>query len=679
MSGERNMDSNKSERPAEAGMRRCPRIVLGALLLVIFLSGVSLCRQAYAQTRNTSKQPQKTENYRRPKPSGKVKPTIPGVSRFQPNRVFLEYADSLVHRMHDSAQIVSGNVKFRQGGMWMFCDSAYYYPDRNSMDAFGNVKMQQGDTLFVFSDKLYYDGNTRFARLYRGPSRSKVELRDPQGKLETDTLYYDVLAELGNYNCGGVLSDDVNTLTSRYGEYSPATHDASFYWDVELHNRKDGYRLISDTLYYNTRNHRARIASPTTIFGANDTVRTSSGWYNTLNDSLELTSRSLIVHRDSLNRVTTIEGDSIVYDRKSRVSRAYAFRDPHKQSRPTVLTDTANKMTLTGNYGLYNDSTREAFSTGYPLLVEYSRPDTLYLRADTIRTYIFTEMVWPDSLKVRAARFTPSRVPQVFPEEELAKFRPAPEESASVDSLPPLSLPRESLPGDSLQARPAPVPVLPPDSSLMVPRDVHIAKAYHRARFFNKDIQGVADSLVFRESDSLLLMYRRPVVWSENRQLSGNQITVHLNDSTADWAYLPENAFSVEHVDEDFYNQLKGKQMKADFIGRTLKQLDVAGNVQTIFLPMEEDSTYNRLVNASGAYLTIDMENNDVKHLRMWPEVSGEVVPLFLVKKTQKYLPGFSWLERIRPRRKVVDGRILWDDDLGEVPEELEQWLGNDN
>ena len=55
--------------------------------------------------------------------------------------------------------------------------------------------------------------------------------------------------------------------------------------------------------------------------------------------------------------------------------------------------------------------------------------------------------------------------------------------------------------------------------------------------------------------------------------------------------------------------------------------------------------------------------------------MTGNTTPLFLVKKAQKYLPNFRWLEAIRPKRTVVDGVVRWDDELGEIPEVLEQYF----
>lgn len=206
-----------------------------------------------------------------------------------------------------------------------------------------------------------------------------------------------------------------------------------------------------------------------------------------------------------------------------------------------------------------------------------------------------------------------------------------------------------------------------------------MAKAYKRARFFRPDIQGVADSLTFDQKDSLLYMDHRPVIWSGERQVMGNQVTVHFNDSTADWALLPDFGIMSEHVEDEFYNQLSGRRMLATFSDGELKRLEADGNVRTIFLPAESDSTYNKLINAESAYLTIDMiPGRKLGKLKMWPDVSGTVTPIFQIKKVDLYLPGFQLLEAIRPKREWYDdGTVRWADELGDIPDELELYLSN--
>ncbi len=684
--------------------------------------------QAYAQQVRREQAKKEEESFRRPEPTRPIKPEIPSANRYQQDKIFLEYADSLYKvetRDTVQRQIVKGNVKFRQAGMWMYCDSAYYYAELNSLDAFGNVRMEQGDTLFVYADKLFYEGNERMARLKNGPSRPKVKLINKDVTLTTDSLDYSIAMELGWYSKWGTIDDKVNTLTSLYGEYSPGTKNADFYHDVVLVNNRDGYTMLTDTLHYSTATHIARIESRTEIQSANDTIITTSGIYNTDEGNAELLSRSVILHRDSNNNVTTLEGDSIIYDNVTRISRAYMFRGPHKVPMPMVITDTAHNLTLIGGFGLYNDSTREALATEYPLLMEYSQGDTLFLRADTIKTFIVREMVpasrrwtasgfpekdgrvilsakdgiiwtdpdffrvWP-SLAFRPIIMLDSRLPKPAKKEPQPKAVPLPEPldpreemrsglaEAGHDSLSykiaeqhpdgehPLAL-AEGVASDSV--------AVPKDSVPLVEKEFHVAQAYHRARFFKQDIQGVADSMIFVERDSMMFMFRKPIVWSGERQVTGNRIDVHFNDSTADWALLPESGMLSELVDEDFYNQLAGKKLFATFAEQTLKDLDVSGNVEVIFLPQESDSTYNRLVAAESSYLTMSTENGQMSRLKMWPEVSGTVTPLFMVKRAQQYLRQFRWWGSLRPKRERVGDRWRWEDNLGEVPEDLDAYF----
>ena len=705
-------------------------IIAAAVIMAAACFAVNIGMMAYAQQVNKKVVKKEEESFTRPKPTKPIKPMIPGVNRYQDDKVFLEYADSLYKKYNRwdtiERQILKGNVKFRQAGMWMYCDSAYYYPQLNSLDAFGNVKMEQGDTLFVYADKLYYEGNEKMAKLKNGPTREKVKLINRDVTLTTDSLDYDLGMEIGWYSKWGTIDDKVNTLTSLYGEYSPNTKNADFYHDVKLVNNKDGFVMLTDTLHYNTDTHIARIESLTEIQGDNDTIITNRGLYNTQVGNAELLTRSMIIHRDSNNNVTTLEGDSILYDKQTRISRAYMFRDPLKHSLPMVLTDTAHKLTLIGGFGIYNDSTREALACQYPLLMEYSQSDTLFLRADTIKTFIVTGMVAANR------RWTPSGYPEkdgkpiikadstgfwldsiffslvaplvdlplrllnaALPPKETKKspsadldLRPSttiedvpnPEDSTSRqdyraiedslnlidDSVMTVENPT-SLKTDSL--------TVIKDSIPKYPKDFHVALAYYRARFFKKDIQGVADSIVFVEQDSMMYMFRKPIVWSGERQVTGNRIDVHFNDSTADWALLPESGMMSEYVDEDFYNQLAGKTMLATFANQTLKRLDVSGNVETIFLPQESDSTFNRLINAESSFLTIELDSGKMDKLKMWPEVSGTVTPIFLVKNSQKYLLKFRWWAAIRPEREWYGGSVHWADNLGEVPDNLEQYF----
>lgn len=491
-----------------------------------------------------------------------IKPVIPDANRYEPGKVFLEHADhlSMDENVSRDYQVLVGNVRFRKGDMFMYCDSAHFYMSTNSLDAYSNVKMEQGDTLFVFADELNYDGPREMATLF-GSAGRKVRLINRDVKLETDVFYYDLAVSKGFYNVGGVLTDRQNSLKSWRGEYYPGTKNADFYDDVVLKSIRptDTLRMFTDELHYNTATHIARIEMPTRIINKDGRIVTSSGTYNTENGQADLFSRSTVY----TNNGATLTGDTLFYDRSRGYGEAFGNM---------VLVDSARHSTLCGDYGFYNEIADSAFVTGRALAKEYRSGDTLYLHGDTINAYL---------VKADSTRIT---------------------------------------------------------------------NAFHRVRFYRSDLQGLCDSLSGVERDSMMYMYGHPVVWSGERQIFGNVIHVHANDSVPDWARLPETGFMAEHILEDCYNQLAGNDMKAWFNDSTITRLYVEGNVQMILFPMENDSSYNKYAYTQTSFLDVTFDGNTIKRGVMWPETKGNFVPLFSAKKGAYFLPGFKWLEALRPK-----------------------------
>lgn len=494
------------------------------------------------------------------------KPQVPDADRYQKDKVFLERADMLL--MDDNIsldyQIITGDVQFRKEGMFMFCDSAYFYEQRNSLDAFGNVRMEQGDTLFVYADVMYYDGLEELARL-----RGNVRMINRDVTLYTDSLDYDMAINLGFYFEGGRMVDTENELTSIYGQYSPDTKDAEFLYDVTLVNEK--YVMETDTLHYNTDTQVANIVGYTTIVSDSSVIYSVKGWYDTKVDMATLYERSLMVGKDN----EKLTGDTLFYDRNKSFGEAFGNM---------VLSDSINKMILKGDYGFHDDAKKVSFATRRALVMEYSQGDTLYLHGDSIRTFL-----------------------------------------DAVDST-------------------------------------RFMTAYHKVRFFRDDMQGVADSISYQMRDSMMYMYRNPIIWNENKQIMGREIQVHMNDSTMDWALLPNTGIMAEHIEDSFYNQLSGKEIMVYFKNGTIDQMDVNGNVETLVFPTESDSTFNKMVRAESSFMMVKFKDGTVDMMKMWPSVTGKAYPLFMTLKTDAFLGNFRWYEDIRPKDK---------EDIFVIPQEM--------
>lgn len=129
-------------------------------------------------------------------------------------KVFLEHANTLSFdkERNAEAQVLNGDVCFRHDSSYMYCDSAYFFEQTNSLEAFSNVRMEQGDTLFVYGNYLFYDGNTQIAYL-----RENVRMENGQVTLFTDSLNYERIPDIGYYFDGGLIVDSLNQLSSFMG------------------------------------------------------------------------------------------------------------------------------------------------------------------------------------------------------------------------------------------------------------------------------------------------------------------------------------------------------------------------------------------------------------------------------------------------------------------------------
>jgi lipopolysaccharide export system protein LptA len=248
----------------------------------------------------------------------------------------------------------------------MYCDSAYFFEKDNSLHAFGHVHMVQGDTLEGFGDVLFYNGNTKLARL-----RKNVRLIHQETTLTTDSLNYDRKNSIAYYFSGGMIEDSLNTLTSSWGQYTPNNHQALFRGKVRLVNPK--FVLTADTLGYNTETYQSDLVGPTTIlYEEETTILSTNGWYNTKTEQSQLLDRSHIIHQDGM----TLTGDTIYYDKANEYGRCIG----HIES-----VDSANQMTLFGNRGEVWENGHRAYVTDSAMMLEWSdTTDLTYMHADSL-------------------------------------------------------------------------------------------------------------------------------------------------------------------------------------------------------------------------------------------------------------------------------------------------------
>jgi len=481
-------------------------------------------------------------------PSSNNPPTI--------TKVKVEHADLMEMNQNTNPDVwvLYGNVVFQHDSAYMYCDSAYLYNLTNALEAFDNVRIIQGDSLFMFGDYMNYYGDTRLAKM-----RYNVKMENNEVTLYTDSFDYDRNLDLGYYFDGGLLVDSINELTSIYGQYSPETKIAFFTHNVKMVN--PNFVLTSDTLEYNTKTKIATILSPTVIESDSGFVYTSRGWYNTITEESMLYDRSIVVSKDNIK---TITADSMLYNKALGFVEAFGNM---------ILTDTVQKVIVMGNYGFYDEVEEFAFATDSAQVIEYSQPDSSYMHADSI------------FMKV-------------------------------ID-------------------------------------DEREVKAYYGVRFYRVDLQCVCDSMQYFTGDSILRLYKNPIMWNEAYQINGDTINILFNDSTIERMDVLNYSFAFEETDSTYYNQLKGRNLTIFFDAGEIYKMEVEGNGEAIYYALDEiDAAPLQLYKLEASYLTFMIKERKIVKIIWNPTPKMNIVPIPDLTPELKFLQGFVDYNYIRPKNK---------------------------
>ena len=283
----------------------------------------------------------------------------------------------------DDAQYLVGSVKYEHEGAEMECDSSIYHRDENSFEAFGNVRINQGDTIRLTGDQVSYQGGSRLLHII-----GNVFLTDGTMRLNCDEIIYDRTNNTAYYNGGGRLVQETSTLTSRVGFYNAGSKRFTFRDSVRL--KGEDYSIVADTLQYGSQSKIAYFLGPTEIFSGQSYIYCEKGQFDTENDVAQLTKNALIE-----KNAQTIKGDSIFYE----VSAGKGFIEGN-----AYLSDTINKYAITGHQVRYVEQPEWALVTGKPLYALQIEDDSLFITGDTLN--VITDMYLERKVRVfRNTRF----------------------------------------------------------------------------------------------------------------------------------------------------------------------------------------------------------------------------------------------------------------------------------
>jgi len=280
-------------------------------------------------------------------------------------KIIIEYSDFAdVNQIElPDALLLTGNVRIHHEGIIMTCNKAYYFQKENYIKAFGNVKMVQGDTLFLDSKYAEYNGNIKQAY-----ATGNVVMRSPDMTLVTDTLNFDRNIQQAFYNSKGTITNKENILKSKSGRYFVAEKKFQFLTAVTITNPK--YVVKSNHLdYYNNSGH-SYLFGPSTITSEQNYIYTEKGFYDSRKNVGHFLRRSYIKYKDRL-----IEGDSLFYNRNKEFASA---------TNNVKITDSINKGIVKGHYAEVYKKLDSMYVTKRAVAINLVDKDSVYIHGRKI-------------------------------------------------------------------------------------------------------------------------------------------------------------------------------------------------------------------------------------------------------------------------------------------------------
>ncbi len=487
---------------------------------------------------------------------------FPQITNAQKTKIVkLLQADRLIgiNKSGEEINILTGDVELEHDSILFYCDSANLYKTTNTLDAFGNVHIIVNDSVDIYGDILYYDGNTKVAEIH-----NHVKLIDNKTTLTTDHLKYFRKTKIAYYYMGGKIVDNENQLTSRVGYYY--TDKKEFFFKDSVVVINPDYIMHSDTLMYNTKTETIFFKGPSDIEGEDGFMYCEDGWYDTQNDISLFKINAFLSHKHN-----TLYGDTIFYDKSNGYGKAF---------NNISITDTIKDIIIRGNFAEYFKEKGFSYITDSATAIFIDDTDSLFLHSDTIK------IVFDSTQKTKT----------LF--------------------------------------------------------------AYYKTKFFREGMQGMCDSLVYEIKDSTILMYKNPVLWTEENQLTADSIKIVTENNQIDSVAFYHSAFIISRDDTNKFNQVKGKIIVAYFKDNEIKKLTVNGNSESIYFVRDEKENLTGIKKAVSSNILIFLENRKMQTITYIGNPKTPMYPPKDLSPKDLKLRNFIWLDDKRP--KSVKDIFIW-------------------
>lgn len=534
-----------------------------------------------------------------------------------------------------------GDVHVRQKDMNLWCEKAFLLPQKQ-IRASDSVQILQGDTIRIFSDSLFYDGFSRKAEL-----NSNVVLKDSIMQLFTDQLFYDLNSKIALFPNPTIVQRDSVYMIAQSGNYSAKTGLAHFQDSVKiLHN---DYRMNADVLDFDLINNIAYFDGPTKVYNNEKLLYCEDGYFDIDSSYAELYQNA--IYKDFSNDQPVIaKADTILYSANKEmyylIGNAFYENGDYLVHADTIVVDeknskydffghpvfesknsTSNQKIISerSNFDAANDA---LYFSGKVSLNDEKiavNSDSMYYQIDSRNAFLFGSVIFKDSLSDLSI-YSEKAIFNDSTEYMMAYDRPYLETILNKDTLwlksDTITVNKDSVNGEK------------------------IMRAYHNVHIFKSDLQVKCDSMNFK--DSIFNFYENPILWINESQFTANFIDVHLKNEAIHQLYLYEESLIVSTEDEFYFDQISGKNLRADLINNQVKTIFIDDQGEVVYYVKDESGAYMNVNDIDCKKMMMYFDSNTVNKINFMVEPSAVLYPMRQINHKTLQLKGFKWLKELR-------------------------------
>lgn len=177
--------------------------------------------------------------------------------------------------------------------------------------------------------------------------------------------------------------------------------------------------------------------------------------------------------------------------------------------------------------------------------------------------------------------------------------------------------------------------------------------------FAQNDLFAQCDSSVYFGDIGLIKLFKAPILWYENSQITADSIMVYFSKNSLDSIIANGNALSVSKSMEkysDRIDQISGNDIIIKMKNSNISFLESIGKARSLYFMYTEDEFGDGLIKHSADRIEVDFSDDDIEDINWLNNVTGEMYPEKQVYNKEKEfnLTKFDGIKAI-PKKAQFD------------------------